>query len=142
LLRRLAFNFLWNDHPGKRHFHLCSWQSLSRPRKEGGWGLKNLSFFNTALLACSFWRAVTLDSIWYRVIKDKYLASCPLIHWLRKKSHKQSRASPFWRGLISASPVILHWLRWLPGSGCEILIGRDKILGLDNRSILSPPLCA
>jgi len=55
-------------------------------------------------------------------------------------SHKQRRASPFWRGLISASPVILHWLRWLPGSGTEILIGRDKIIGLDNRSILSPPL--
>jgi hypothetical protein len=45
LLRRLSFNFLWNDLPGKRHFHLCSWQSLSRPRKEGGWGLKDLSPF-------------------------------------------------------------------------------------------------
>jgi hypothetical protein len=28
------------------------------------------------------------------------------------------------------------------GSGCEILLGRDKILSLDNRSILSPPLRA
>jgi hypothetical protein len=36
--------------------------------------------------------------------------------------------------------VILHWLRWKPGNGKEISLGRDKILGLENRSILSPQL--
>jgi hypothetical protein len=50
------------------------------------------------------------------------------------------RASPFWKGLISSSPVVLHWLRWKPGTGSEILLGRDKILGLENLSILSPLL--
>jgi hypothetical protein len=35
LIRRLSFNFLWNDIPGKRHLHLCNWQLLTRPRKEG-----------------------------------------------------------------------------------------------------------
>jgi hypothetical protein len=140
LLRSLSFNFLWNDLAGKRRFHLCSWQSLVRPRKAGGWGLKNLSIFNTTLLACSFWRAVTHDSIWHRVIMDKYLGALPLLPWLRMTTHEQGRASPFWKGLLSASPVILHWLRWKPGSGTEISLGRDKILGLDNLSILSPQL--
>jgi len=51
-----------------------------------------------------------------------------------------NRASPFWKGLISASPVVLHWLRWKPGTGTEIQLGRDKILGLENLSILSPSL--
>jgi hypothetical protein len=59
LLRKLSFNFLWNDFAGNRHFHLCKWQILSRPKREGGWGLKNLFTFNKALLACSFWRALT-----------------------------------------------------------------------------------
>jgi hypothetical protein len=140
MLRRLSFNFLWNDHAGKRRFHLCSWQSLSRPRRAGGWGLKNLSIFNTALLASSFWRAVTHDSIWHRVIMDKYLGSLPLLLWLRKTSLLQKRASPFWKGLVSSSPVILHWLRWKPGSGSEIKLGRDKILGMEDHSILSPSL--
>jgi ribonuclease HI len=36
--------------------------------------------------------------------------------------------------------VVLHWLRWKPGSGIDIQIGRDKILGLENISILSPSL--
>jgi hypothetical protein len=137
LLRRLSFNFLWNDLAGKRRFHLCSWQTLSRPKKAGGWGLKNLSIFNTTLLASSFWRAVTHDNIWHRVIMDKYLGSLPLPLWLRKTHLLQKRASPFWKGLVSSSLVILHWLRWKPGSGSEIKLGRDKILGLDDHSILS-----
>jgi len=33
--------------------------------------------------------------------------------------------------------VILHWLRWCPGSGKEIKLGRDKLIGLDDHSILS-----
>jgi len=53
-LRRLTYNFLWNDLANKRRFHLCSWQELSKPRKTGGWGLKILSTFNSTLLANSF----------------------------------------------------------------------------------------
>jgi hypothetical protein len=140
LLRRLSCRFLWNDRVDNHRFHLCKWQSLYRPRKAGGWGLKNLSFFNSALLACSFWRAITHSSIWQKVILDKYLCSLPLLHWLRKPSFELNRASPFWKGLISASPVVLHWLRWKPGTGTEIQLGRDKILGLENLSILSPSL--
>jgi len=140
LLRRLSFNFLWNDLAGKHRFHLCSWQSLVRPRKAGGWGLKNLSIFNTMLLACSFWRAVAHDNIWHRVIMDKYLGTLPLLPWLRMTTLEQRRVSPFWKALLSASPMILHWLRWKPGSGTEISLRRDKILGLENLSILSSQL--
>jgi ribonuclease HI len=140
ILRRLSFNFLWNGQVGKHRFHLCSWQTLSKPRKAGGWGLKNLSTFNSTLLASSFWRAVTHNSIWHRIINDKYLGSLPFLNWLRKPSFQLKRASPFWKGLVASSPVILHWLRWKPGSGKEILIGRDMILGLGDLSLLSPPL--
>jgi hypothetical protein len=140
ILRRLSFNFLWNGQAGKHRFHLCSWELLSKPRRAGGWGLKNLTTFNTTLLASSFWRAVSHDNIWHRIIMDKYLGSLPLLTWLRKPSLLQKRASSFWKGLISSSPVILHWLRWKPGSGTDILIGRDKILGLEEQSILSPNL--
>jgi hypothetical protein len=38
---------------------------------------------------------------------------------------------------VSSSQVILHWLRWSPGSGKDIQLGRDKLIGLDELSILS-----
>nr|KUM45131.1 hypothetical protein ABT39_MTgene3631 [Picea glauca] len=70
-LRRLAFNFLWSGQDDKHRLHLCNWQTLSKPRRAGGWGLKNLSSFNVALLASTFWRAVTHDSVWHQIIFDK-----------------------------------------------------------------------
>jgi hypothetical protein len=100
-------------------------------------GTQESLYFNTALLACSFWRAVSSDNIWQRVIKDKYLGDRPLTSWLRKPCLFQRWASPFWKGLVTSSHVILHWLRWRPGVGDEIKIGRDKIIGLDDLSILS-----
>jgi hypothetical protein len=88
LLRRLISNFLWNSHPGHFRFHLCNWAELSKPRKFGGWGLMNLSLFNSALLANSFWRATSIDSIWHRIIADKYLGSLPLARWIRKPTFR------------------------------------------------------
>jgi hypothetical protein len=138
ILRRLAFNFLWNGQACRRRFHLCGWETLSKPRRVGGWGLKNLFIFNTALLASSFWRAATQECIWHRIIADKYMGSLPFSAWIRKSSLQQKWASPFWKGLVAASPVILHWLRWKPGSGKEISLGKDLILGLEDSSLLSP----
>jgi hypothetical protein len=108
ILRRLIFNFLWNSHLGKFRFHLCSWEMLSKPRRFGGWGLMNLSIFNTALLANSFWRAVSIDSIWHRIIMDKYLGSWPLASWIRKSTFQLRGASTFWKGLVASIPVLLH----------------------------------
>jgi hypothetical protein len=62
LIRKLSFSFLWSDFAGHRRFHLCRWQTLTRPKREGGWGLKNPFIFNKALLACSFWRAISTEN--------------------------------------------------------------------------------
>lgn len=141
LLRRLSFNFLWNDQPGHHRFHLCCWKSLSKPRKAGGWGLKNLASFNSTLLASSFWRAVMHESIWNRIIRDKYLGARPLFHWLRRPTLLQNWASPFWKGLVASSKVVLHWLRWKPGTGNNIRVGKDMMLGMGVSSLLSSSLC-
>jgi hypothetical protein len=140
-LRRLASNFLWNGHGKKHSFHLSSWASLTTPKKAGGWGLRDLSLFNIALLVSSLWRAVNLNSIWHRIVAGKYLGSQSLCSWLRKPSLKLNRASIFWKGMIASSPVILHWLRWKPGSGTEIRLGRDQIVGLDEKSLPHTDLC-
>jgi hypothetical protein len=117
--------------------HLCSWQTLSRPKSEGGWGLKNLCIFNKALLASSFWRAISIDNIWHRIIKDKYLNAKPLSIWLRKPHLTQSWASPFLEGIgvfLSGDPALASMES---GIGKEIKLGRDKLIGLDDCSILS-----
>jgi hypothetical protein len=139
-IRKLSFAFLWSGHKEKFQFHLCRWDLLARPKICGGWGLINLPTFNSALLANTFWRALTHGNIWNIILLGKYLGNSSIFAWLRKSSHQQQRASSFWNGMTRNIFVILHWLRWIPGSGNSISIGRELIIGLENRSLLSESL--
>jgi hypothetical protein len=136
----LSYAFLWSGHKEKFQFHLCRWDLLARPKICGGWGLKNLPLFNSALIANTYWRALTHGSIWNKILLGKYLGNSLISTWLRKSSHKHRKASSFWNGWIKNLFVILHWIRWLPGNGNSISLGRDLISGLENLSLLSDTL--
>jgi hypothetical protein len=47
-----------------------------------------------------------------------------------------NHASRIWSSLVRTIPIILHWISWRPGARFHILIGRDRILGLGERSFL------
>jgi hypothetical protein len=98
-LRRLSSNFLWNGLGSKHRFHLCGWDILTRSKRTGGWGLKDLFKFNSALLASSFWRAANSNSIWHRIVAAKYFGSLHFRDWIRKPSLLPRWASSFWKGL-------------------------------------------
>jgi hypothetical protein len=78
-IRKVMFHFLWNGHSDTQH----RWEVLSRPKKNGGWGFRNLFHFNMALNAITLWQVLTQESIWHQVIRDKYLHNSTLINWLR-----------------------------------------------------------
>jgi hypothetical protein len=54
------------------------------------------------------------------------------------ENQKKKVASRIWSSLICTIHFITHWLAWRPGSGHNIDIGRDHILGIKENSILSP----
>ena len=54
-LRSIAFAFLWGSSGTKHKHHLTNWQHLSWPKKNGGWGIKNLLWFSIALRLKNFW---------------------------------------------------------------------------------------
>jgi hypothetical protein len=56
MIRKVMFHFLWNGHSESQHYHLCRWEALSRPKKLGGWGFRNILFFNKALNTNTLWR--------------------------------------------------------------------------------------
>jgi hypothetical protein len=110
--------------------HLCRWDLLSRPKKNGGWGLRNLVLFNTTLNVNTLWRVLTQQGIWHKVLRDKYLKNSTVINWYRLASQKVSATSRMWNSLVQTVHVIIHWLSWSPGKGHYINLGRDQILGL------------
>jgi len=135
-IRKVMFHFLWNNHSKTQRYYLCRWEALSKPKKLGGWGFRNLWFFNTALNTNTLWRVLTRDNVWHRVVMDKYLQNTTLDNWLRKPSHFIKSTSRIWSSLVHIIPLILHRISWRPGAGIHIFIGRDKILGLGERSFL------
>lgn len=74
-LQSRLFHFLWSGKAKVRKWHLSSWYSLCWAKDRGGWGLKNLDWFNWAMLAKSLWRALTDGGLWSSVIRTKYLKS-------------------------------------------------------------------
>jgi hypothetical protein len=139
-IRKVMFHFLWNGRSDSQQYHLCRWEILSRPKRNGGWGFRNLFHFNLALNANTFWRVLTQESIWHQVVMDKYLHNSTLIIWIRKPSHTLTSVSRVWSSLIRTLPVINHWLSWRPGAGHLITIGRDRILGIGDKYFLSEEL--
>ena len=59
-------------------YHLAKWQTLDGPKNEGGWGLKHIHLFGTALAAKSLWNFRTKDGLWKRNIVQKYNAPGPM----------------------------------------------------------------
>jgi len=135
-IRKVMFHFLRNGHSETQQYHLCRWEVLSRPKKNGGWGFWNLFHFNTDLNANTLWRVLTQESIWNQVLMDKYLQNSTLINWLRFPSHIFNSTSRIWSNLTRTIPIINHWLNWRPGVGHLITIGRDQILSISYRSFL------
>lgn len=67
---------------------------------------------------------------------SKYLHNLSPISWLRKLSHDTNSASKIWSSLVRTLPIILNWISWRPGAGSLIIVGRDRILGLGENSVL------
>jgi hypothetical protein len=139
-LHQLIFSFLWSGCSERNRLHLCNWETIARPKKDGGWGLRNISFFNKYLAAKTFWRGLTKVGIWHKVIKDKYLPYCSVSTWFRSVNRSQGSTSPVWRNILKVLPLLDHWLYWKPGNGEAVQVGRDCIMGMGQQSFLSNEL--
>lgn len=82
----LSANFLWG---GTSHFskmHLVKMDTISRPKRSGGWGLLHMRFFGKAFLCNFLKRGIFGTGKWSSIINQKYLKGKPLVYWYRKKS--------------------------------------------------------
>jgi hypothetical protein len=135
-IRRLMFSFLWSGSAYHSSFHPCRWELIAKTKSAGGWGLCNLIIFQQALATKSLWRSITQGGVWQHIIFGKYIFPLSIARWLRQLIIYSTSASLIWRSLTNHLKFILHWIFWKPGSGLEILIGRDA-LSLDILEQLS-----
>lgn len=104
----------------------------------GGWGIKRLPEFSLSLAAKSGWRLVTMENIWTKVVKRKYIDPAPLEDWIQSQDKKTKNISVIWKATVEAFSVIEQGLAWKVGDGRHIRIGRDPWVGCNEAFALSP----
>jgi len=75
---------LWSGKNKKEGMHLSNWKKITKPKKVGGWGIKNIIIFGQALTAKSLWICLMLLGLWCDVIMQKYLKSKIVEKWFRR----------------------------------------------------------
>jgi hypothetical protein len=129
IIRRRMFSFMWSGKKVKEGIHLISWEKIAKPKKLGGWGIKNIYTFGKSLATKSLWRCLMVPGLWHEVIVSKYLRKKSVVEWLRQGSRKWTGGSNIWRALTSSLTIINDWLVWKPGDGRDIRIGIDPMVG-------------
>jgi len=72
-IESIVRHFLWLGSGTKRRTPLVGLNLISRPIKNGGWGLLNLKNFNLAHSFANLWRNFEEQGLWQKVMVVKYL---------------------------------------------------------------------
>ncbi|PNX99941.1 cysteine-rich receptor-like protein kinase, partial [Trifolium pratense] len=72
-LERIQRNFFWGGGLEERKLCWIKWEQVCLPKEKGGLGVKNLEFFNLALLSKWKWRFLNdNDAIWAALLRFRY----------------------------------------------------------------------
>ena len=106
----------------ERKIHWQRWEKLTRSKKDGGMGFKDLRALNLAMLAKQGWRLLHDDnSLVYQCLKARYF---PRTHFFDAK--ESPNCSFVWRSIVAALPILKVGCFWRVGNGLPIWVSGDK----------------
>src|SRR4051812_15617576 len=72
-IRSIQSNFLWSGGDLVKSIHWVSWDTVCKPREEGGLGVRNVEIMNVALISKWKWRILSeKEAVWCDVLKARY----------------------------------------------------------------------
>ena len=138
--RKICSRFLWS---GKEEVNVTPWvrwERIARPKSMGGWEIKNIHIFSKALSTKGGWRLIKTNSLWTKVLSQKYLASDQIKDWVQNPSKSHKGGSIIWKAVVLAFMVVEDCLVWKVGDGRKLRIGEDPWAGCENQHLLSDHL--
>ena len=116
--------FWWGQKSERRKVHWVKWDTLCKPKSEGGMGFKDLENFNDALLAKQAWRLFhQKNSLFYRVFKARFFPHCSIL-----ETPYSSSRSYAWHSILKGQDLLLKGAWWRVGSGDTISVWNDAWL--------------
>ena len=94
--------FWWSPGGSTRSMHWKSWNKICVDKDEGGLGFKDITDFNTAMLAKQLWRLIEKpNTLFSRVFKGRYYMNVSPLEPIRSYSPSYG-----WRSIVSAISLV------------------------------------
>ncbi|XP_025628190.1 uncharacterized protein [Arachis hypogaea] len=123
-IHSMLSQFWWGKKGAERRMVWIKWDTMTRPKKDGGLGIKDLRAQNLALLGKQCWRLMKYpNSTISRMLKAKYFRYTDFLH-----VEIGSVPSWGWRSVLEGRKVIEKGLLWKIGSGTNVRIFHDPWL--------------
>ncbi|KAJ3684561.1 hypothetical protein LUZ61_013725 [Rhynchospora tenuis] len=122
LLNQKIRNFFWESN-GKKKMHLVSWSTITKPKLEGGLGLRDMAVINGAATMKVLWKLASRDyedQPWVRILSTKYLARKSL--WLASSG---SSCTKLWKAVLAMRDVLGGNISWQLGRGDKCRVFGD-----------------
>ncbi|CAA7037002.1 unnamed protein product, partial [Microthlaspi erraticum] len=118
--------FWWDSKIGERKMCWLSWDKLTRSKRDGGLGFRDIQSYNDAFLAKLSWRILNQPNcLLSRVLQGKY---CRDRHFLNV--FLPSSTSHRWRGILIGRDLLLQKLGKAIGNGRSTSLWNDPWLSL------------
>ncbi|CAL1403368.1 unnamed protein product [Linum trigynum] len=135
--------FIWGSTEQGRKVHLIDWETICRPKEEGGLGLRDSTRTNEAYMLKIAWRMLTKpNDLWARVLRGKYGKQTEEGWTFRSKE----RLSNLWRGVMRVAHLIEGATAWNVRNGKVARFWSDRwlddeVILSDHESGLAPEVC-
>ncbi|CAI8601464.1 unnamed protein product [Vicia faba] len=113
-------NFIRGDTSDKKQMHVVSWYTITKPKEEGGLGLRKLDICNRACFMKLVWKLHSnKEELWCNVLRNKYRVSN-----INNHSFKSSY-SKLWRDIVKTDHMMCNIGNWCVGNGETIQAWTD-----------------
>ena len=114
--------FFWQEHEGRKRYHLVKWSRICRSKNKGGLGVKDLRKQNINLLTKWWWKLETQQGLWQEVIRAKYLKKDTVTSVKSRFSD-----SPIWKAIMKVKEYYLAGRKVIMNSGNLARVWKDSL---------------
>jgi hypothetical protein len=113
--------YWWNQQDKENKIHWVSWEKITRTKRNGGLGFRDLHIFNIAMLARQAWRLLMVpNALCSQVLRAKYFPTGNLL-----EARPRGGMSYTWRSILKGLQLLKDGLIWRVGNGKTINIWKN-----------------
>ncbi|KAK2417953.1 hypothetical protein QL285_040194 [Trifolium repens] len=122
-IEKIQRAFIWGDTEDKRKAHMVSWETITKPKSNGGLGFRKLQGMNQACLMKMGWSLMVEEqSLWGEVLLGKYGRDS----WNQGLVTVTPNDSALWKAIAKVWPLLEQHKCWSLGDGSKVNFWHDK----------------